>query len=289
MSKLLFDESPLVIQPSLAKIIGLNEAIVLQQIHYWLTRDKAGKEIDGVRWIYNSLSDWKEQFPFWSESTIYRALKSLEEMHLLKIGNFNQRKGDRTQWFTIAYDEVAFIESGGDRNSIFQDETAKSHNGTSSSQDETTLPETSPEISSETSQSLDPPRNPDDSGYGVFIKEISRRVRTLTPRIAEQAAELWDEYDDLEAHIFALDQTDKHASGFNLKYYEQCLSSWWAKHKFVSEKQSNGHLQANTRGARDGGNGSDERDDAPRRNLGTREPQSPLRNGAAQQIPRVPG
>ena len=35
MSKLLINEHPLQVLPSLATKIGLNEAIVLQQIHYW--------------------------------------------------------------------------------------------------------------------------------------------------------------------------------------------------------------------------------------------------------------
>ena len=31
--------------------IGLNEAIVLQQLHYWLRDTNSGMECDGVRWI----------------------------------------------------------------------------------------------------------------------------------------------------------------------------------------------------------------------------------------------
>ena len=37
MSKLLLNEQPLLIMPTLASKIGLNESIVLQQIHYWNT------------------------------------------------------------------------------------------------------------------------------------------------------------------------------------------------------------------------------------------------------------
>lgn len=33
---ILYDEKPLVISPKLARTIGLNEAIIVQQIHYWL-------------------------------------------------------------------------------------------------------------------------------------------------------------------------------------------------------------------------------------------------------------
>ncbi len=61
MSKLLLDEHPLLVLPSLAKKIGLNEAIILQQINYWLIDSK--KEIDGRKWTYNSIKAWNEQFP----------------------------------------------------------------------------------------------------------------------------------------------------------------------------------------------------------------------------------
>ena len=48
MSNLLLNEVPLMCQPSLATKIGLNEAIFIQQLHYWLNRstnyiDKIGR------------------------------------------------------------------------------------------------------------------------------------------------------------------------------------------------------------------------------------------------------
>ncbi|WP_394622910.1 hypothetical protein [Escherichia coli] len=55
---LLFAERPLVINTQLAMKIGLNEAIVLQQLHYWLRDTNSGMECDGVRWI-----DWPPESP----------------------------------------------------------------------------------------------------------------------------------------------------------------------------------------------------------------------------------
>ncbi len=187
MSKLLFDESPLVVQPTLAKAIGLNEAIILQQIHYWMQSKSSGRIIEDAHWIFNSLSDWQEQFPWWSEATIYRTLQNLEDAGLVKTGNFNQRKGDRTKWYTLNYavytilealieqaqwreeqEEIETVDAGapmaptadadavvpadeteGERNSIFQNEPA-------SCQNETTLPENSSEISFSLSSSGEP-------------------------------------------------------------------------------------------------------------------------------------
>lgn len=36
MSKILFDEAPLVVDAKLATKIGVDAAIVLQQVHYWI-------------------------------------------------------------------------------------------------------------------------------------------------------------------------------------------------------------------------------------------------------------
>ena len=43
MSKLLIHDKPIMILPSLAQKIGLNEAIILQQIHYWLVSSQHEK------------------------------------------------------------------------------------------------------------------------------------------------------------------------------------------------------------------------------------------------------
>ena len=97
----LFNENPLVIDRELASVIGLNEAIILQQMQYWIK--KSTHEIDDKKWIYNSVSQWKEQFPFWSESTINRTIRNLEEKGLLFTGNYNRDRRDRTKWYSINY------------------------------------------------------------------------------------------------------------------------------------------------------------------------------------------
>jgi len=97
----LINEPPLVLLPSLAKAIGLNNAIVLQQIHYWLKSSKY--EHDGSIWIYNSVSSWCDQFPFWSDSTIKRALNTLRDAGLIKVANYNKAGFDKTLWYTIDY------------------------------------------------------------------------------------------------------------------------------------------------------------------------------------------
>lgn len=97
-------EETLVILPSLAMKIGFREAIILQQIHYWLT--KSLHIIEGRKWVYNTYRDWQKQFPFWSQSTVKRTILNLEKQGLLISGNWNTLKLDKTKWYTIDYEKI---------------------------------------------------------------------------------------------------------------------------------------------------------------------------------------
>jgi DnaD/phage-associated family protein len=120
-AKLLLDEEPLVISPSLATIVGLNESIVLQQLHYWLERSTHIYE--GYKWVYNTYEEWQKQFPFWSESTIRRIITKMEKQELIISGNFNRSKIDKTKWYRINYEKLAQLEQLVDEaNSSGQDE-----------------------------------------------------------------------------------------------------------------------------------------------------------------------
>lgn len=108
MSKLLINEVPLMCLPSLAVKIGLNEALFIQQLHYWVDRSK--NSIDGRQWVYNTMADWSKQFPFWSQKTLSRTISNLEKQKLVISGNYNQKGYDRTKWYTIDYGALERLE-----------------------------------------------------------------------------------------------------------------------------------------------------------------------------------
>ena len=113
MSKLLLNEQPLLIMPRLATKIGLNESIVIQQIHYWnVINEKAKNNYKaGHYWTFNSYEEWSNQFPFWSISTIQRTVAKLEKLKLIVVGNFNRLKIDRTKWYRIDYFALEALET----------------------------------------------------------------------------------------------------------------------------------------------------------------------------------
>ena len=94
----------------LAIVVGdLEEAVVLNQISYWLERYKElGHNFkDGKYWVYNSYQKWHEDnFPFWHPSKIQRIFKSLETKGLLLSANYNKAGFDKTKWYTIDYQKL---------------------------------------------------------------------------------------------------------------------------------------------------------------------------------------
>ena len=152
---LLFDKHPIVLDKGMATIIGLNEAIVLQQVHYWLELNKKeGKNYhEGRYWTYNTYDEWHEQFPFWSKETIKRVFKRLRKMKLIIVDRFNVYQMDRTLWYTIDYDRLKSIMKGS------KDSDRGRQNGPIDSRQNTPLdkvnlcppiPENTTEISTET-------------------------------------------------------------------------------------------------------------------------------------------
>ena len=110
MSKILFDEHPLVIPVEAAKALGLEESIILQQVHYWLqdkVKSKDQKSFhDGRYWIYDTYEEWKNTFPFWSISTIRRKICGLEKSGILLSANYNKNATVRMKWYSIDYDKL---------------------------------------------------------------------------------------------------------------------------------------------------------------------------------------
>lgn len=117
MNNLLISEPPLQVLPTLAVKIGLNGALFLQQLHYWILRSNNVKE--NTVWVYKSFDEWREQdFPFWSESTIKRTVSDLKKLDLITIKVFNKMKIDKTNWYTINYQKLESMNRPSGQNDL---------------------------------------------------------------------------------------------------------------------------------------------------------------------------
>lgn len=84
-------------------------AICVQFFVNMITRHKlAGRHlIEGRTWNYCTLEKLQEYFPFWTPKMIRTRVKELVSLGILIVGNFNDKKYDRTLWYAFA-DEAKF-------------------------------------------------------------------------------------------------------------------------------------------------------------------------------------
>lgn len=109
-SSLIIQEPPLQVLPSLAVVIGLNEALIIQQLHYWLENPKVGVTRDGFKWIFNTYDEWKENFPFWSTATIQRIFINLEKMGLVIAEQLDAKSRDMRKFYRIDYEALCAMQ-----------------------------------------------------------------------------------------------------------------------------------------------------------------------------------
>lgn len=87
----------------IAKKYGILEAVLLNNMQFWIEKNKANKVnyFDGLYWTYNSIKAFSELFPYVSQKQIGLALKHLIDEGILKTGNYNKSSYDRTLWYAI--------------------------------------------------------------------------------------------------------------------------------------------------------------------------------------------
>jgi len=87
----------------IARLYGVNEAIILNNIAFWVAKNEANKHncFDGRYWTFNSAKAYSELFPYMSARTIQRVIKHLEDENLIMTGNFNADPRNRTNFYTL--------------------------------------------------------------------------------------------------------------------------------------------------------------------------------------------
>lgn len=104
----LLEEPTIAFYPSLATLIGVNEAIILQQLHFLLGITERAKNhynlIDGRWWVYNSYEQWRvDHFPWLASSTIKRLFLDMEKSGFVISRQSVKSPTDRKKWYSIDY------------------------------------------------------------------------------------------------------------------------------------------------------------------------------------------
>ena len=99
----------------LASIYGIEEAILIQNLFFWINKNVANnKNFNEERyWTYNSTKAFSELFPYLNESKISRILKKLQDNDIIIKGNFNKEKFDRTAWYAFTDNGISILDNLG--------------------------------------------------------------------------------------------------------------------------------------------------------------------------------
>jgi uncharacterized phage protein (TIGR02220 family) len=94
-----------------AQLFGLDEAIMLNNMIFWIEKNKAnGRNYhDDHFWTFNSSRAFQELFPFWSQDHIKRLLRKMEEKGVIMSGVYNDLPYDRTKWYTLTNETLGQI------------------------------------------------------------------------------------------------------------------------------------------------------------------------------------
>lgn len=221
------------INGALAQEIGFNESILLLQIEFLISISR--HERDGRLWTYQSTRELqREYFPWWSVATINRTVTSLEEMGLITVGDYNAHKYDRTRWFSLNADRIntlksvrmAHLEESPTENAPTSEgsDTRSAQNETRSTQNDTTIPETTPETTSEKKSSASADALP-TYRPGPWIMTLASvcgmDAKLAGRRLAKRGKELW-------------------AAGYSVEQIEQWYGEggWWYREDWRGKKGS---------------------------------------------------
>ena len=103
-----------VFDTDVAKKYGVNAAIILQNIGYWIKQNEANETnfFDGRYWTFNSKRAYGELFPYMSKRQIETAFQKLIEDGVIVTGNYNKLAYDRTLWYALTQKGKSILHFG---------------------------------------------------------------------------------------------------------------------------------------------------------------------------------
>jgi hypothetical protein len=165
------------IHTELATEIGFNESIILLQFDHLINVENNYKIYEGRYWTYDSIKNLQDKFfPFWGTTTIKKTIKNLESKNLIIKANYNKAGFDKTNWYTVNYEEAAKLKSiiigykdekGCAQPLVGKCPTNSQDLTNDESESDHPIPETSSEKSSETSSCTSDFKKSDDVGCNV--------------------------------------------------------------------------------------------------------------------------
>jgi len=90
---------------------SIDLAILVHHFQYWINLNKKLKRNfkEGRTWTYQSRAEIAAHFPYWNPDKVRRYTDKLQELGILKMGNFNKKAMDKTIWYAFENEEMFTI------------------------------------------------------------------------------------------------------------------------------------------------------------------------------------
>ena len=191
-----------------AKNVGTDAAIILSNIKFWITTNKANRRhfYNGNYWMYNSAKAFTELFEWLSDSQIKTCLNKLEKNNYIVTGNYNKSTYDRTKWYAVPVNttisEKSLMDSGKIANGLANNRQPIPDNNTynkpieenASFQDATLFPQSG--LPTETLKTLPKKEKEGDAGkidfdaLLAYYNKVSGRKCRIMPNDAKKSLQM---------------------------------------------------------------------------------------------------
>lgn len=219
---------------TIAVEVGVNEAIMLSNIHHWVMSNKAAGRncYDGKYWTYDTVNSYTAKYPFWTIQNVRTILKHLEKGGYIESGCYNKLKFDRTKWYTLTEKGLslfnnAFVSSNNSQLLNITNEVVNSNN---------TIPHTNTNTNTNNIGGKAPRGTKKD-----FVPPTKEDILAY---IAEKVEAGKTEYKNVDVNTFFdyYNEADWHMSnGRKIKSWKQCLITWasreWNKKQEQPKKE----------------------------------------------------
>lgn len=175
--------------PSVAAKVGVNAAVIYQNILFWTRKNAANNRHvhDGYVWTYNSVKALNDLFDYLTPSQIRTAIGKLLDAGLIAEGNYNKSAYDRTKWYGVSS----------------QVHLRKTANGFDEKREP--IPDSKPDSKPDTPPN--PPQGADD-GFDDFWQEVPKKVGKGQAR---------------KAYRLALKKTDRQTIAKGMRAYAESV------------------------------------------------------------------
>ena len=101
-----------------AKDFGVDIALMLNHFSFWYLKNKSNNHqyYKGDYWIRMKASQMQEYYPYFSLRQLRYLIDKMIDLKLIKQDEFNQKKNDRTKWYSLTIKSKKLLNISTDKN-----------------------------------------------------------------------------------------------------------------------------------------------------------------------------